>query len=95
MNLKEAMDYLHVSKSTLHRWDLTGVLVPIKTPGGHRRYTKQMLDDFIGIRHEKNSHENDEKNEIRAVIYARCSTSEQKSRGDIDRQAIRNTEYAV
>ena len=33
--------------------------------------------------------------DIRAVVYARCSTTEQKTRGDIERQAQRNTEYAV
>ena len=93
LNLKEAMEYLHVSKSSLHRWDEAGKLVALRTSGGHRRYRKSELDKFIGI--EEINTEQETKTDIRAVIYARCSTSEQKSRGDIDRQAARNTEYAV
>lgn len=92
-NLKEAMEYLHISKSTIHRWDREGVLVALRTNGGHRRYTKKQLDEVAGLSDEtivepKNT-------EIRAVIYARCSTTEQKTRGDIDRQAQRITEYSV
>ena len=92
-NLKEAMEYLHISKSTIHRWDREGVLVALRTNGGHRRYTKKQLDEVAGLSDEtivesKNT-------ETRAVIYARCSTTEQKTRGDIDRQAQRITEYSV
>ena len=93
MNLKEAMEYLHVSKPTMHRWDYTGVLVAIRTPGGHRRYYKSQLDEMIGKTEETESINRNE--DIRAVVYARCSTTEQKTRGDIERQAQRNTEYAV
>ena len=93
MNLKEAMEYLHVSKPTMNRWDDTGVLVAIRTPGGHRRYYKSQLDEMIGKTEETESINRNE--DIRAVVYARCSTTEQKTRGDIERQAQRNTEYAV
>lgn len=74
LNLKEAMEYLHVSKSSLHRWDEAGKLVAIRTSGGHRRYRKSELDKFIGI--EENNTEQETNTDIRAVIYARCSTSE-------------------
>ena len=37
LNLKEAMVFLNVSKSTLHRWDRDGKLKSIKTAGKHRR----------------------------------------------------------
>ena len=48
LSLKDAMSYLHVCKSTLHRWDREGKLVPLKTPGGHRRYKLSDLQKFIG-----------------------------------------------
>ena len=95
LNLKEAMEYLHLSKSTLHRWDRDGTLVAIRTNGGHRRYRKSDLDKLVikdGLENENDTSTSDK---IRAVIYARCSTTEQKTRGDIDRQAQRNVEYAV
>lgn len=92
-NLKEAMEYLHISKSTIHRWDREGVLVALRTNGGHRRYTKKQLDEVAGLSDE--TIVEPQNTEIRAVIYARCSTTEQKTRGDIDRQAQRITEYSV
>lgn len=73
MSLKEAMEYLHVSKPTMHRWDRTGVLTAIRTPGGHRRYYKKQLDEIIGNRNVEDTIKN---KETRAVVYARCSTSE-------------------
>ena len=46
MNLKEAMEYLHASKSSMHRWDKEGKLVPLRTSGGHRRYKLKDLEEF-------------------------------------------------
>lgn len=90
LNLKETMDYLNVSKSTLHRWDREGKLKPIKTIGKHRRYDIKQLDLFIGkIDYDLNKTNNN------VAIYARCSTNDQKSHGDLDRQAQRITDYCV
>ncbi|TKJ29507.1 MAG: hypothetical protein CEE40_08385 [Chloroflexi bacterium B3_Chlor] len=50
MNLltaKEAAQYLHVSLFTLGRIEKRGLLVPFRTPGGHRRYRIEMLDDYL------------------------------------------------
>ncbi len=43
----EARTLLGVSKSTLQRWSKKGVLTPSTTRGGHRRYPKKMILDFI------------------------------------------------
>ena len=91
LNLKEAMVFLNVSKSTLHRWDRDGKLKSIKTVGKHRRYKLSDLKLFIGGNIEIESTSTD----IIAVIYSRCSTSDQKIHGDLDRQAHRLTEYCV
>jgi excisionase family DNA binding protein len=90
LNLKEAMAFLNVSKSTLHRWDKNGTLKSIKTAGKHRRYKLSDLKLFIG-----NSFDEVVSTDIIAVIYSRCSTSDQKTHGDLDRQAQRLTEYCV
>jgi DNA-binding transcriptional MerR regulator len=33
--------------STLHKVEQQGMIVPFRTPGGHRRYDTQMLDDYL------------------------------------------------
>ncbi len=50
MNLltaKEAAEYLHVSLFTLGRMEKEALLVPYRTPGGHRRYSLEMLDEYL------------------------------------------------
>jgi putative resolvase len=91
LNLKETMEYLNVSKSTLHRWDNEGKLKAIKTIGNHRRYKLSTLKSFIGDTDENTVISND----TIVAIYSRCSTSDQKTHGNLDRQSKRLTEYCV
>lgn len=91
LNMKEAMDYLNVSKVTLQRWDNSGKLKAVRTGGGHRRYKLSDLEKFIG----ENNIEETESKEIIVATYARCSTSDQKQHGDIDRQSQRLSEYCA
>lgn len=44
---KEAVSYLGISLSTLNRIESQGMLVPFRTPGGHRRYDVSMLDEYL------------------------------------------------
>jgi excisionase family DNA binding protein len=44
LTAKEAAAYLRVSLSTLNRMERKGVVVSLRTPGGHRRYTIAMLN---------------------------------------------------
>jgi excisionase family DNA binding protein len=44
---KEAVDYLGISLSTLNRIEKQGLLVPFRTPGGHRRYDQEMLNEYL------------------------------------------------
>lgn len=91
LNMKEAMDYLNVSKITLQRWDNSGRLKAIRTSGGHRRYKLSDLEKFIGEHHA----EGKETDDVIVATYARCSTSDQKQHGDIDRQSQRLSEYCA
>ena len=91
LNMKEAMDYLNVSKITLQRWDNSGRLKAIRTSGGHRRYKLSDLKKFIGEYHA----EGKETDDVIVATYARCSTSDQKQHGDIDRQSQRLSEYCA
>lgn len=47
MKLSEAILYTSLSRSTLHRLDRKGVLVPFRTKTNRRMYTKKMLDNFM------------------------------------------------
>ena len=38
LSIKEAAETLKVSEKTLRRWEAKGILSPIRTAGGHRRY---------------------------------------------------------
>ena len=91
LSMKEAMDYLNVSKITLQRWDNSGKLKAVRTSGGHRRYKLSDLEEFIGEYHA----EGKETDDVFAATYARCSTSNLKQHGDIDRQSQRLSEYCA
>lgn len=47
LNAKEAAEYLNISLSTLHRMENRGILIALRTPGGHRRYSFDMLDSCL------------------------------------------------
>jgi len=54
-NARGAVEYLGISLSTLNRIEKQGLLVPFRTPGGHRRYGQQMLDEYLeGTRQRPN-----------------------------------------
>ena len=91
LNIKETASYLNVSQDTLRKRDRSGKLIPSKTPGGHRRYDTDILDEFIG----KQKSKNDENPTVYCATYARVSSHEQKQKGDLDRQSLRLSEYCA
>lgn len=47
LNAKEAAGYLGISLPTLARTEKKGDLSPYRTPGGHRRYSIEMLEEYL------------------------------------------------
>ncbi len=47
LTAKEAADYLRISLFTLHKIEQQGLIIPYRTPGGHRRYSLQMLNEYL------------------------------------------------
>ena len=47
LTAKEAARYLHISLFTLNKIARQGYIVPFRTPGGHRRYSLDMLNDYL------------------------------------------------
>ncbi len=47
LTAKESAEYLRISPFTLRKMEQRGLIVPYRTPGGHRRYTLEMLDEYL------------------------------------------------
>jgi excisionase family DNA binding protein len=47
LTAKESADYLRISPFTLRKMEQRGLIIPYRTPGGHRRYTLEMLDEYL------------------------------------------------
>jgi hypothetical protein len=46
LTAREAADYLEVSLYALSKIESEGGLTPFRTPGGHRRYSLKMLEEY-------------------------------------------------
>ena len=92
LTIKQAAEYLNVSVDTLRLWDKSGKLISLKTTGGHRRYNKETLNQYIGIIEEDSKVQ---EKEVICATYARVSSNEQKQKGDLDRQSQRLSEYCA
>jgi excisionase family DNA binding protein len=47
LTAKEAAAYLRISLFTLRKIEQQGLIVPYRTPGGHRRYHVEMLNQYL------------------------------------------------
>lgn len=89
IGIKEAAAYLKVSVSTLRRWERKGLIVPLRTAGNRRRYTKKQLDTLLGVDTRPNGDALASKSLV--IGYCRVSTSGQKA--DLERQVEVVTNY--
>jgi putative resolvase len=87
LSLQKVSEILGVTKKTLRIWDNDGKLVSIKTVGGHRRYKEDDVNKFIGEYVEVNINN--------VLTYSRVSSHEQKTKGDLDRQSQRISEFCA
>lgn len=90
LTISQASKLLHVSQRTLRNWEKDGKISSIKTVGGHRRYSMTELNKFLDIKEEE---QNDV--ELPIATYSRVSSYEQKTKGDLDRQSQRLSEYCA
>ena len=82
---REACRRLGISFITLKRWIYSGKIRAVKTPTGRWMIPKSEVERIIGGKEEVK--------EVRAVIYARVSSSDQK--GDLERQIEYLTQYCT
>lgn len=90
LNIGETAQLLGVNVDTLREWDTSGALVPVRTPGGHRRYKISDLQAFMGEEEEEKTDTT-----TRVCVYARVSSNEQKQKGDLERQSNRLMKYCI
>lgn len=81
LTAKEVKEQYNVHISTLHRWSREGIIHPIKTVGGHRRYDESELQALMGKTIEIKGN--------RCAIYARVSTKKQANSENLTRQLER------
>ncbi|MCG7336492.1 IS607 family transposase [Sporosarcina sp. ACRSM] len=77
LTMKEACGILGVTTKTIQRWDASGKIAIIRTPGGRRRIPLSEVERLLGKKSIK---------QRKIAIYARVSSNEQKQKGDLDRQ---------
>jgi len=82
----EVSEILGVTSQTLHNYDKNGVLKFERTNGGHRLVSREELIKYLD---SKGLIVDDLVVEKKDVIYARVSSHEQKTRGDLDRQVTK------
>jgi len=47
LTAQEAARYMRISLTSLRRIEKSGALVPFRTAGGHRRYSVEMLNEYL------------------------------------------------
>ena len=47
LTAREAASYMRISLFTLSKIERAGALIPFRTPGGHRRYSLVMLNEYL------------------------------------------------
>lgn len=96
LTVSQAASIVGVCPKTLYRWECQGVITPLRTLGGHRRYTIELLKDS-GILHDwktKNSHKSPHMQK-KTILYSRVSSGKQKTQGDLKRQEELLKEYSL
>lgn len=90
LTISQASKLLHVSQRTLRNWEKEGKISSVKTVGGHRRYSMIELNKSLDIKEEKQNNV-----ELPIATYSRVSSHKQKTKGDLDRQSQRLSEYCA
>ena len=76
---------LGVCRKTLRRWEKRNLIAPIRTLGGHRRYSMEDLIQ-LGYQNKNRKDKRQVSNKIISILYSRVSSHKQKKKGDLERQ---------
>ncbi|AAM23953.1 putative resolvase [Caldanaerobacter subterraneus subsp. tengcongensis MB4] len=84
LTIKKVKELYDISRITLINWEKEGLITPIRTPKGRRRYKKEDIEKLLGMLEEKPK--------PKVVLYARVSTKKQEEY--LKNQIRRLEEYA-
>nr|HID14439.1 MerR family DNA-binding transcriptional regulator [Anaerolineae bacterium] len=84
----EAAEKFGLSRRSLIRYEEAGLIQPVRTPGGQRRYPESELLRLYGLEARTKEKGN------RAGLYSRVSTRKKADAGNLERQTQRLKEYA-
>lgn len=84
----EAIKKFGLSRRSLIRYEADGLIEPVRTPGGQRRYPESELWRLYGLETQARQPED------RIGLYSRVSTRRQAAAGDLERQTQRLQEHA-
>ncbi|MEQ2130046.1 MerR family DNA-binding transcriptional regulator [Caldanaerobacter subterraneus KAk] len=84
LTIKKVKELYDISRITLINWEKEGLITPVRTPKGRRRYKKEDIEKLLGMLEEKPK--------PKVVLYARVSTKKQEEY--LKNQIRRLEEYA-
>jgi len=84
LSIQKVKETYNISRSTLINWEKEGLITPIRTPKGRRRYKKEDIEKLLGMIEEKSK--------PKVILYARVSTKKQEEY--LKNQIRRLEEYA-
>ncbi|KKC30270.1 site-specific integrase-resolvase [Caldanaerobacter subterraneus subsp. pacificus DSM 12653] len=82
--MQKVKEIYDISRRTLINWEKEGLITPVRTPKGRRRYKKEDIEKLLGMIEEKPK--------PKVVLYARVSTKKQEEY--LKNQIRRLEEYA-
>ncbi|AZT89813.1 IS607 family transposase [Caldicellulosiruptor changbaiensis] len=84
LSMQKVKEIYSISRRTLINWEKEGLITPVRTPKGRRRYKKEDIEKLLGMIEEKAK--------PTVVLYARVSTKKQEEY--LKNQIRRLEEYA-
>ncbi|WP_009610479.1 IS607 family transposase [Caldanaerobacter subterraneus] len=84
LSMQKVKEIYDISRRTLINWEKEGLITPVRTPKGRRRYKKEDIEKLLGMIEEKPK--------PKVVLYARVSTKKQEEY--LKNQIRRLEEYA-
>jgi len=87
LSIKNIKELYGISRITLINWEKKGLLNPIRTPGGQRRYRKEDVEELLNLKEEEEKTEKAD-----TILYARVSTKKQEKY--LENQIKRLEEFA-
>ncbi|SDF20912.1 MerR family regulatory protein [Thermoanaerobacter thermohydrosulfuricus] len=71
LSMQKVKEIYSISRRTLINWEKEGLITPLRTPKGRRRYRKEDIEKLLGMIEEKPK--------PTVVLYARVSTKNKKN----------------